>query len=61
MRTKTRFISLLLALVMSFSLITTAFAADIPESEHGDELDAGDLVIGSERAVLEAGNGHRLR
>ena len=29
MRTKTRFISLLLALVMSFSLITTAFAADI--------------------------------
>ena len=34
MRTKTRFISLLLALVMSFSLITTAFAAentDIPE------------------------------
>lgn len=31
MRTKTRFISLLLALVMSFSLITTAFAADIPD------------------------------
>lgn len=34
MRTKTRFISLLLALVMSFSMITTAFAAkntDIPE------------------------------
>ena len=28
MRTKTRFISLLLALVMSFSLITTAFAAE---------------------------------
>lgn len=33
MRTKTRFISLLLALVMSFSMITTAFAAnpDIPD------------------------------
>ena len=67
MRTKTRFISLLLALVMSFSLITPgcsgrlgllrSFNLIVVEgaSEHGDELDAGDLVIGSERAVLETG------
>lgn len=39
-----------LGLLRSFNLIVVEGA-----SEHGDELDAGDLVIGSERAVLETG------
>lgn len=44
MRTKTRFISLLLALVMSFSLITTAFAADIPEDAITITDDDGNVI-----------------
>lgn len=46
MRTKTRFISLLLALVMSCSLITTAFAAnpDIPEDAITITDDDGNVI-----------------
>ena len=47
MRTKIRFISLLLALVMSFSMITTAFAAentDIPEDAITITDDDGNVI-----------------
>jgi len=44
-----------LGLLSGFNLVVVEGA-----SEHGDELDSGDLLVGSERAVLEAGNDAEL-